>query len=68
MIEQQAITFALFMMEPASGSDVRLTVSEGNGLVAFDDGQPCPGRGNLLAEEEFCIGGKPICFLNQALP
>ena len=35
-------------MVPDSGSDVRLTVPEGNGLVAVNGGQPWPGCTNLL--------------------
>ena len=48
MIDPQTVEFDLNPLEPTSGTDVRLTVSEGNGIVAADNGEPWPGCSNLL--------------------
>ncbi len=48
MINPQTIEFDLNPIEPTSGTDVRLTVSERNGIVADDDAQPWSGCTNLL--------------------
>ena len=48
MVNPQTIEFDLNALEPTSGTDVRLTVTEGNGIVAADDGQPWTGCTNLL--------------------
>jgi len=48
MLDPQTIEFALFAMKPTSGSDVRLTVAERNGIVAADNHEPWVGCTNLL--------------------
>jgi hypothetical protein len=42
-IAPNTLLFLLTLLEPSSGSGVRLNAAEGNGLVAADDGQPWPG-------------------------
>jgi hypothetical protein len=46
-IAPDTLHFLLTLQDPASGSGVRLTAAEGNGLVAADDGQPWAGVTNL---------------------
>jgi hypothetical protein len=48
MIDPQTIEFALFAIERTSGTDVRLTVPEGNSIVEVAYGQPWPACTNLL--------------------
>jgi hypothetical protein len=47
MINPQTVEFILLATEPATGSGVHLTATEGNGIVAVDDAAPWPGVTNL---------------------
>lgn len=47
MNDPQTVEFTLLATEPATGSGVMLNVSEGNGIVAVDDGEPWPGVSEL---------------------
>ena len=47
MNDPQTVEFTLLATEPASGSGVILNVTEGNGIVAVDDGEPWAGVSEL---------------------
>jgi hypothetical protein len=47
MINPQTVELILVATEPATGSGVHLTATEGNGIVAVDGGEPWAGVSEL---------------------